>query len=281
MKKYTFEDWLNDRIDYKELELKMSFAPASSRFVTLRNSNVLITKNDYEKIEKCKVEAYNLAIENIFKVCIEAFHESLDRSPYKTEYLNNEIQRIERIINEKPEIWNSILRGGKDWDCIKRIKGSDYLTTIKDREWINMGGTLLINLGYASNDYIRIQAYYEYLQWLRDFQKQQEIKQNSKYKTFPEYLLHNKREQLAEKIKQTFLTEKGKAIKLLLVVLEEKQLITLGNRQFKAITDSLRIYLNRDIGTYQSLNDPKYFDDIDKNPIRTKIDIILKQLSAE
>lgn len=72
---------------------------------------------------------------------------------------------------------------------------------------------------------------------------------------FPSLLLFSQKEKLAQKIKEVFSTETGKSIRLLLIALEsnEPPLISVGNRKLKLTYNALKSYLNRDIGTYQSV----------------------------
>ncbi len=102
---------------------------------------------------------------------------------------------------------------------------------------------------------------------------------------FENFLLHSNKNLLANKIRETFSTEKGKAISLLLYALESNNppLITIGNRQLKSIYRALQALLNRDIGTYQSVN-YKYVEESDKpdlESIRLKLNHILTELDKE
>lgn len=99
---------------------------------------------------------------------------------------------------------------------------------------------------------------------------------------FEKYLLHSNKNLLANKIRETFTTEKGKAVSLFLYALESNDppLITTGNRQLKSIYRALQSLLNRDIGTYQSVN-YKYVEESDKpdlDCIRLKLNHILAEL---
>ncbi len=102
---------------------------------------------------------------------------------------------------------------------------------------------------------------------------------------FGQFLLHSNKNLLANKIRETFTTEKGKAISLLLYALESNNppLITIGNRQLKSIYRALQALFNRDIGTYQSIN-YKYIEESDKpdlDSIRLKLNHILTELDKE
>lgn len=106
---------------------------------------------------------------------------------------------------------------------------------------------------------------------------------SSNEKTFAEYLLHENRYKLAEAMRKEFSTEKGKAIRLLLYVLETNNppLITIGYRQAKEVHTSMTNFFERNIGKYQSVFDYKVdakFDQIDLDKITTRIDHILSTL---
>lgn len=103
-------------------------------------------------------------------------------------------------------------------------------------------------------------------------------------KVFPEYLLHDKRDLLAEKLKTEFNTETGKGIRLMIESLQahEPKLLSIENRQRKAIHTALKIFFNRDIGTRQSIFDYKFdriTDEIDFSAIRLKLNFILESIN--
>lgn len=81
------------------------------------------------------------------------------------------------------------------------------------------------------------------------------------------HLLHTQPALLAERIKTVFNIEKGKSIRLLIKALEENQpaLITVANRNFKAVYLALKETLGRDIGSYQSVKGYTY-DPISAKP---------------
>lgn len=100
---------------------------------------------------------------------------------------------------------------------------------------------------------------------------------------FSSYLLHSKSVILTEKLKELFRHEKGKSIRLLLLAMENQNppLITIGNRNFKAIFNALKEAMGRDIGSYQSVVGYKYdekFDKPDYDSINTKLLHLLKDL---
>jgi len=165
--KYTFEDWLNDRINYK-LPGGQNILEASNGLATLYGEK-LLTKQDYEKIKNAQLTAYDRAVELTVEYYIWHFSESYNSSPYKdkAEYLNNEIkitqERTDKNLNEK----NHVLAGKKDYTT---IKGSEYQKIMKDKNF-NDNGKYSYS-AYAYNDNMRITGCYQYLQWLKDFEKQ-------------------------------------------------------------------------------------------------------------
>lgn len=105
-------------------------------------------------------------------------------------------------------------------------------------------------------------------------------------KQFPDYLLHEKRAALAERLKAEFATEKGKGIRLMIEALmtSDPPLITIENRQRKIIYNALKDYFCRDIGSRQSIFDLKseeIRDDKDFQDIKVKLNFILKSLNEE
>jgi hypothetical protein len=105
-------------------------------------------------------------------------------------------------------------------------------------------------------------------------------------KAFPEYLLHENRELLAQRLKEEFKTERGKGIRLMFEALQlnEPPLLTIENRQRKAIWQAMNEYFMRDIGTYQSIFDYKFDEIVDKvdfKAIKTKLDFILRTLTKD
>ena len=102
-------------------------------------------------------------------------------------------------------------------------------------------------------------------------------------KYFSDYLLHEKREKLADEIKKEFSTEKGKAIRLLLHVLENNNppFITIGYRQAKEIHIAMSDFFGRNIGKYQSVFDYKVdvkLDHKDLENISLRLNHILSKL---
>ena len=102
-------------------------------------------------------------------------------------------------------------------------------------------------------------------------------------KSFSDYLLHEKRDKLAEEIRKEFSTEKGKAIRLLIAVMENDNppLIIIGTRQGKDVYKSMCDYFNWDIGSYQSVFNYKInskYDQKDLENTKARLNHILNSL---
>ena len=93
----------------------------------------------------------------------------------------------------------------------------------------------------------------------------------SNEKVFAEYLLHENRYKLADAIKNEFSIEKGKAIRLLLHVLENSNppIITIVYGQKKVLHTAMTEFFGRNIGRYQSVFDYKVDEKIDKKDLES------------
>lgn len=134
---------------------------------------------------------------------------------------------------------------------------------------------------YGLENYLQGKALAEFVEYLKETPAPSRINIKGKTKLFPEYLLTDDREILAEKIKTEFTTEKGKSIRLLIEVLIEIQLLTIENRGKKSFYNVLKEFFNRNIGSYPSIFDYKFDPDSDKEEfksVKTKVNFILNKL---
>jgi len=92
----------------------------------------------------------------------------------------------------------------------------------------------------------------------------------NKIKLFHEYLLHDKKKILASAIKAEFSKEKGKTIKMMIHLLENRDtpLLTIGYGYGKAFYNTLKDYFKTDIGTYQSIFNYKVNEETDKKELK-------------
>lgn len=129
-----------------------------------------------------------------------------------------------------------------------------------------------------------------YLEWVKETQIKEKNKEHQQFKTpiksFQEYLLHEECEKLAIKLREKFNNEKGKSIRLMIETLQlnDPQLLTVGNRQGKAIYTAIKTFFNRDIGSRQSVLDYKFNKEIDAPDllaVKLKLDFILKSIKED
>jgi len=102
-------------------------------------------------------------------------------------------------------------------------------------------------------------------------------------KEFPDYLINSNKELLAKAIKKEFCIEIGKSLRLVLAALEQNDppLIVLVNRKGKELYEAMKIFFDRNIGTYQSVIGYKIQSGVDEPDIaamKTRINHILKTL---
>jgi hypothetical protein len=101
-------------------------------------------------------------------------------------------------------------------------------------------------------------------------------------KTFPEYLLLKEPVRLATLLKTEFNVEKGKGVRLMIDVLKDMGILTIENRKRKAIYEALKIYFDRDIGSYQGIFDYKRDKDKpDYESVKERIAFVLTNIKKE
>jgi len=180
MKKYTLQDWLNDRIDYR-LPGGQNILEALNGLYTLHYEK-LLTRQDYDKIKSCQIKVYDTAVELTVKFYAWHFSKNYNKSPYKTEYLNNKIRITQELIDKNLDEKSYVLAGKKQYTT---IKGSEYRKIIKDKRLIDTVATGEYRYSvYALNDNMRITGLYQHLQWLKNFKSKSVINDNKKFPSF-------------------------------------------------------------------------------------------------
>jgi len=144
MEKYTFQDWLDG-------EHRLIFRKP---LYVLYHYN-LISEEDYEKITKCQEEAHDIIVECLFETLIQEFSETYENTPYKADFLENEIKLLQETMNEQADNMNHILSGNKDF---YKITGQQYHEIMDD-------GPVCL----SSNESMKLIAGYRYLKWLECF----------------------------------------------------------------------------------------------------------------
>jgi len=152
---YTFQDWLDDDIDY-EMNAYSSLIEEPRALYAAK----WISEEDYKKIIECQVRAYDTAVEETFNTFIWDFLKNYNNSPYKTEYLVNEIKTAQEIIDKNPKEMYHVLAGQKDFTKICGGRCQEIM------ERKNKTGH---HFFYRDNDNMRMTAQYKYLKWLECF----------------------------------------------------------------------------------------------------------------
>jgi hypothetical protein len=102
-------------------------------------------------------------------------------------------------------------------------------------------------------------------------------------KSFPQFLLHEKQEVLAEKLKMEFKTEKGKKMRLIVETMQshDPALISVGSREKNSLYLAMKTFFSHDIGSYQSIFDYNFSAKTDKEDLKsieTRINFLLESL---
>jgi hypothetical protein len=89
------------------------------------------------------------------------------------------------------------------------------------------------------------------------------------------YKIDNK-EEFIEALKDEFKTEKGIEIRALIESLKDEGVLIIGNRQFKPLCTSIKESFNRDIGSYNGIQNPKEHEVSNiMSPTKERVKIIL------
>lgn len=141
-RKFTFDDWLNDRIPHNQDEL-----------------GLILSKEEMTKITAAREKAYdhalNTSLETMQKVIINQL-ERIKNNEGKERYIRRENERIEKILNENPRTEQDVLTGRKN---LKHIGPRLYnkLLTMQPRS------------GQMLDDNYFVRLNYELYNWLKTF----------------------------------------------------------------------------------------------------------------
>lgn len=74
--------------------------------------------------------------------------------------------------------------------------------------------------------------------------------------------IHNieNKEEFIKELKETFPTEIGKSIKAIIDILTDEKILVYGTKEFKTLYDEIKLSFNRDIGSYNSIQNVKIVD---------------------
>ena len=97
------------------------------------------------------------------------------------------------------------------------------------------------------------------IEYILDLTQQANIKKPDVVKKDLSDFIHNveNKQEFIQDLREMFSTEKGKSIKAMIKILQGNDIIVIPDRQFKKFHTSLENAFDRDIGSYQSINDIK------------------------
>lgn len=169
MKKYTFEDWLNDKIDYRipgELE-------ASNDLTTLC-AEKLISKENYNKIRKAQENAFDASyfmtletFKRMFSAKVSNLNTNKSIAYFKG--MQDYYKRyIDRSSIHKPTMFDGVMSGVK---CLDGITGSQY----REMETAWKGFKDGKNVTNFLTDYQELFANYRIHEWLEEYANQKQL----------------------------------------------------------------------------------------------------------
>ena len=85
------------------------------------------------------------------------------------------------------------------------------------------------------------------------------------------------KENFIQELTETFPTEKGKSIKAIIDILTEKNIIVYGTKEFKTLYEEIKLNFNRDIGTYNSIQNVKDIDSAILDTITKKLNPLINK----
>lgn len=177
MKKFTFNDWLEDRLTGEEF----AFMGDDSLIVVLgmasRNPEI-VNPEDYKRIRECQNETYGLALEMTLKSLKEIYLSASSQATDKEHFRKLEITTIEQFLNKDIKRYQYAMTGVIDTNG---IKGSTYkrVKGCFDRSQ-ERNTRPLISIPESEVFPYSLQA--KYLDWLNDQNKKRDRKgQNFTY----------------------------------------------------------------------------------------------------
>jgi len=122
MRKFTFDDWLEDRLTGKEFTVMGENSLPMILYFASKDPEILIPE-DYKMIRQYQNEAYDIALEMTLKTYKQVYLIESSRATDKEGYLKLEIAKIEKELNKDIQRWQQASTGAKDTNG---IKGSTY-----------------------------------------------------------------------------------------------------------------------------------------------------------
>lgn len=182
---------------------------------------------------------------------------------YKSEYLN----RVNSPYSDKKAIIQSLKNRTRK---LLEKKGDIYNQILLGNEiTIFLADPFDLYRYYTKkHEVIELMKFEEYLV------KQEDIKENDKPKKelhqFFNQIDNERKLDFLNELKELFSTEKGQSIRAIIEILKDNNMLIIGAREFRDFHKELKEFFDRNIGSYQSIND-KVPDDAVKEPILLKL----------
>jgi hypothetical protein len=81
--------------------------------------------------------------------------------------------------------------------------------------------------------------------------------------------------EFTKELKETFPTEIGKSIKAIIDILSDEKILVYGTKEFKTLYEEIYLSFNRDIGTYNSIQNVKIVDKETTDTIYKKLNPLI------
>jgi hypothetical protein len=122
----------------------------------------------------------------------------------------------------------------------------------------------------------RFEFYNDFL--LNRLEQPQQTQTLKPIKTLNDFFINideDNKENFYNELKEIFPTEIGKSIKVIIDELAVQNMLVIGAREFKAFHAELGKTFNRDIGTYQSIQNIKNIHKVSSEPIKIKLNSLI------
>lgn len=254
IKKYTTKKNQSSISDAQKKEIDKKYFP-NGFFYKVKTFDFIIYSNSKRFDEPFEsLQEYEKAVKNLrHRNALSFFHfiKNMNEADFIKE-INNQYLDYTLENTENAEYWLKLT-----YDLV--LKGFSVAGKIED---INLRGAF-------------INWYNEKIKSI-DIKQPQQIKTEKLKKTLFEFIHNvNDKENFLFELKNTFPTEKGKSIRAIINILENENIFIYGAREFTHLYDQLKVYFNRDIGTYQSIQDVKVVDTIISDTINKKLNPLI------
>lgn len=301
--------WYNETITrdhywyYKEYQIFLKERLTELEKIKVIEKSKKTNINIFKEFEKFEIFNKNLKNE-----ITALFNQSVSKNEalntYYKDYLPKYLTRINEIISHTeqmqnefnlyfPELESDLVKLNAITSKFKKSVLNDLEITLNtvmeidfDRhlfEYLNITNKLEIDLkieGKKISDFLGL--FYKRMLHIKSNPKPQQtethkpIKKVKPKKTLLEFI-HNitDKEAFLLELKNLFPTEQGKSIKAIILKLVDVEILIYGTKEFKPLFEELQKYFNRDIGTYQSINDVKTVDKETTETINKKLNPLI------